>query len=161
MPVMAVSPKHPAPSRLGSICMFMVDGGSALIGNVRMHMPSNSRRRNANTDGERRVRRPTAPGEILREEFLAAHGITQDRLAEAMGVSRFRVNEVINGKRAITAETALLLAAALDTTPEFWMNLQRAVDLHEGRLALQSDLNRVKPLIRKSAKEVFYKMPED
>ncbi len=79
-----------------------------------------------------------------------------------MGVSRFRINEVINGKRGITAETALLLAAALDTTPEFWLNLQRAVDLHEGRLELQSNLERIKPLIRKRpVKEIFYEISDD
>jgi antitoxin HigA-1 len=139
--------------------MFTVSGGSDLTGNVRMPTASNSRRKNGNSDIEtqRLGRPPTAPGEVLREEFLAAHGITQDRLAEAMGVSRFRVNEVINGKRAVTAETALLLAAALGTSPEFWLNLQRAVDLHKGRLQLSSDLKRIKPIIeKKSAKEIFY-----
>jgi antitoxin HigA-1 len=107
-------------------------------------------------------RHPTAPGDVLRNEFLDAHGITQDRLAEAMGVSRFRINEVINGKRGVTAETALLLAAALDTTPEFWLNLQRAVDLHEGRRQLASNLERVKPVIeKKSAKDIFYDFPDN
>lgn len=116
----------------------------------------------AETGLETSNRRPTPPGEVLREEFLAANGITQDRLASTMGVSRFRVNEVINGKRAITAETALLLAAALDTTPEFWLNLQRAVDLHEARLHLAPDLRRVKPLIEKrSAKQIFYEFSSE
>jgi len=79
-----------------------------------------------------------------------------------MGVSRFRINEVINGKRAVTAETALLLAAALDTTPEFWLNLQRAVDLYEGRLQIASDLGRVKPLVqRKPAREIFFDFPDE
>jgi addiction module HigA family antidote len=126
-------------------------------------MPTTSNSRNDNNKPNVRVkpdRQPTAPGEILREEFLAAHGITQDRLADAMGVSRFRINEVINGKRVVTAETALLLAAALGTSPEFWLNLQRAVDLHQGRLHLNSELKRVKPLItEKSAKEIFYDLP--
>jgi antitoxin HigA-1 len=124
-----------------------------------MPTASNSKRKDSNSDIEVQNldRRPTAPGEILREEFLAAHGITQDRLAEAMGVSRFRVNEVINGKRAITAETALLLAAALGTSPEFWLNLQRAVDLHQGRLHLSSELKRVKRVLQKKlVKEIFY-----
>jgi antitoxin HigA-1 len=128
--------------------------------NALMPTTSNLRRRNNSVGAtEADTRRPTDPGEILREEFLNAYGITQDRLAEAMGVSRFRINEVINGKRAITAETALLLAAALDTTAEFWLNLQRAVDLHEGRVRLASDLKRVKPLIRKNEDEIFYNFP--
>ncbi len=139
--------------------MFTVSGGSDLTGNVRMPTASNSRKRKDSSDVKDQSlhRRPTAPGNILREEFLATHGITQDRLAEAMGVSRFRVNEVINGKRAITAETALLLAAALGTSPEFWLNLQRAVDLYQGRLQLSSELRRVRPVIEKKApKEIFY-----
>lgn len=124
-------------------------------------MPTTSESRKG-TAKVRTDRRPTAPGDVLREEFLAAHGITQDRLADAMGVSRFRINEVINGKRAITAGTALLLAAALDTTPEFWLNLQRAVDLYEGQLELEADLERVRPLIRKaSSKEIFYEMSDE
>ena len=126
-------------------------------------MPTTSNSRKGNGDSSldsKSDRRPTAPGDVLREEFLKAHGITQDRLADAMGVSRFRINEVINGKRSVTAETALLLAAALDTSPEFWLNLQRAVDLYEGQLHLASNLERVKPLIgKRSAKEIFYEFP--
>jgi addiction module HigA family antidote len=126
-----------------------------------MPTTSNSRKGNGNSSLDADSdRQPTAPGDVLREEFLKAHGITQDRLADAMGVSRFRVNEVINGKRAVTAETALLLAAALDTSPEFWLNLQRAVDLYEGRLQLASNLKRVKAIIgKRSTKEIFYEFP--
>lgn len=102
-------------------------------------------------------RRPTSPGEILRDEFLEANNIKQHELSGAMGVSRFRINEVINGRRAITAETALLLAAALDTTPEFWLNLQRAVDLYDARVEIHSDLKEVRPLRRKSdQRKIFY-----
>jgi antitoxin HigA-1 len=144
--------------------MYTLGGGLDLTGKNRMPTTSKSRRKNDNiaVRAEKIDRSPTSPGNILREEFLAAHGVTQDRLADAMGVSRFRINEVINGKRAITAETALLLAAALGTTPEFWLNLQRAVDLHHGRLQLSSDLQRVKPVIsKKPAREMFYNIPED
>lgn len=160
---MAESPRCAAPSRLDFIYVFMVGGGLDLTGNVRMPTSSNSRKDNGKANSEVKFeRRPTPPGEILREEFLAAHHIKQHDLADAMGVSRFRINEVINGKRGITAETALLLAAALDTTPEFWLNLQRAVDLHEGRLELQSNLERIKPLIRKRrVKEIFYEISDD
>jgi len=75
-------------------------------------------------------RQPTAPGEILLEEFLKPKGITQVELAARMGISVQRVNTLINGKRAVTAETAILLARELETTPEFWLNLQNSVDLY-------------------------------
>jgi len=74
-------------------------------------------------------RQPTHPGEILKEEFLRPMGITQVELARRMGVPIQRVNTLINGKRDMTAETALLLSRELKTTSEFWMNLQVAVDL--------------------------------
>jgi addiction module HigA family antidote len=74
-------------------------------------------------------RPPTPPGEMLLEEFLRPRGITQVQLASRMGVPIQRVNTIVNGKRGITAETAVLLAEALDTTPEFWMALQADFDL--------------------------------
>lgn len=80
---------------------------------------------------EKRV--PTHPGEILREEFLAPLGQTQVALAEHIGVSVQRINELVRGKRGVTPETAWLLAQALDTTPEFWLNLQAAHDLAVNR----------------------------
>ena len=82
---------------------------------------------------ERRV--PTHPGEILLEEFLSPLGQTQVALAEHLGVSVQRVNELVRGKRGVTPETAWLLAQALDTTPEFWLNLQSAYDLAKHRPA--------------------------
>lgn len=78
-------------------------------------------------------RRPTTPGEILKEEFLIPMGMTQGDLAERMGVSMQRINTIINGRRAVTAETALLLSRVFRTTAEFWMNLQAAVDLYDAR----------------------------
>ena len=74
-------------------------------------------------------RPPTAPGEMLLEEFLRPRGVTQVELASRMGVPIQRVNTIVNGKRGVTAETAILLAEALDTTPEFWMGLQADYDL--------------------------------
>lgn len=67
---------------------------------------------------------PTSVGVMLREEFLEPLDITQGQLAEAMGVGRKTVNELCGNKRAITVETAFLLAKVLGTTPEFWINLQ-------------------------------------
>ncbi len=76
---------------------------------------------------------PTHPGEILSEEFLKQLGITQVALAEHLGVPIQRVNELIRGKRGVTPETAWLLAGALGTTPEFWLNLQANHDLVKAR----------------------------
>jgi len=76
-------------------------------------------------------RRPTHPGDILLKEFLEPMGITQVELAASLGIPIQRVNTIINGKRGVTAETALLLARKFKTTPQFWMNLQNAWDLYE------------------------------
>ena len=72
---------------------------------------------------------PTHPGEVLLEEFLVPLGQTQVALAAHLGVSVQRINELVRGKRGVTPETAWLLAQALNTTPEFWLNLQAAHDL--------------------------------
>ena len=74
-------------------------------------------------------RAPTHPGEILLEEFLKPTGMTQTTLAEKMGVPIQRVNTLINAKRDVTAETALLLSRVFENSPQFWMNLQTAYDL--------------------------------
>lgn len=78
-------------------------------------------------------RTPTHPGEVLEEEFLKALGITQVALAEHIGVSVQRVNELVRGKRGMTPDTAWLLAQAFGTSPEFWLNLQAAYDLAQAR----------------------------
>jgi len=75
-------------------------------------------------------RAPTPPGEILLEEFLKPLGITQVSAAEQMGIPLKRLNEVIHGKRGITADTALRLARLLGTPPRLWMNLQMTTDLY-------------------------------
>ena len=76
-------------------------------------------------------REPTHPGEILVEEFLKPMGMSQIALAGQMGVSLQRINTLINGKRDMTAETAILLARVLKTTPQFWLNLQMTCDLYQ------------------------------
>jgi addiction module HigA family antidote len=81
-------------------------------------------------------RRPTSPGEMLLEEYLKPAGITQVALAAKMGVPIQRVNGIIAGRRAVSAETAILLSRALGTTPELWMNLQIAVDLWDAQQRL-------------------------
>jgi antitoxin HigA-1 len=74
-------------------------------------------------------RAPTPPGEILLEEFLKPMGLTQTALAERMGVPVQSVNLLIRGRREVTARTAVLLAEALGTSPEFWLQLQMQVSL--------------------------------
>jgi antitoxin HigA-1 len=75
-------------------------------------------------------REPTSPGEMLREEFIKPLGLTQAELAAKLHMPRVAVNAIINGKRSITPGTAMRLARALGTTPEFWINGQIAVDLY-------------------------------
>ncbi len=82
-------------------------------------------------------REPTHPGEILLEEFLVPKKMSQIELARQMGVSLQRINTLINGRRDMTAETALLLSRVFKTTPEFWMNLQVAHDLYWAHKSLR------------------------
>ena len=76
---------------------------------------------------------PIHPGEILREEFLDPMGISQYRLARDINVDPRRINAIIQGKRAITADTALRLAMYFDTSERFWLNLQAQYDLEVER----------------------------
>jgi addiction module HigA family antidote len=76
---------------------------------------------------------PTHPGVVLSQEFLAPLGISQVALAAHLGVPVQRINELVRGKRGVTPETAWLLSEALNTTPEFWVNLQTAYDLARSR----------------------------
>jgi addiction module HigA family antidote len=79
------------------------------------------------------TRIPTHPGVILSREFLGALGISQVAFAAHLGVPVQRINELVRGKRGITPETAWLLSQALNTTPEFWINLQATYDLARSR----------------------------
>ena len=76
-------------------------------------------------------RKPVTVGEILQEEFMRPLGLTQGALAEAMGVQRKHVNELCNGRRTVTAPTALILARVFGNSPDFWLNVQRRSDLWE------------------------------
>jgi antitoxin HigA-1 len=80
----------------------------------------------------------TPPGEILLHEFLNPLGLTQVEAARRLGVPLNRLNEIIRGKRGVTADTALRLAALCNTSPEFWMNLQVATDLYQARRVAKS-----------------------
>lgn len=85
---------------------------------------------------------PIHPGEILLEEFLKPFGITQYRLAIGISVPPRRINEIVHGKRSITADTALRLARFFGTTDRFWLNLQVRFDLELEKDRLGEDLQR-------------------
>ena len=74
-------------------------------------------------------RKPFTPGEILREEFMEPYNLTQAKLAELTKITRRRINEIINGKRAITPDTALRFSKVFKVSPDYWLNLQMKIDL--------------------------------
>jgi antitoxin HigA-1 len=78
-------------------------------------------------------RQPVSVGEMLNEEFMSPMGLTQSRLAGAMGVPRKHVNELCGNRRTITADTALILARVFGNSADFWLNLQRRNDLWEAQ----------------------------
>lgn len=85
-----------------------------------------------------RRREPTTPGEILHEEFLLPLGMTKKQLADHLGCDVKVINRIINGRTSVTAEMALRLGATFRTSPEFWLNAQKAVDLHKAARRLSS-----------------------
>ena len=86
------------------------------------------------------------PGEVLLEEFLLPLSISQNALARAIGVPPRRINEIVLGKRAISADTALRLAKAFGTSESFWMGLQADYDLEQARAGMTVALNQVQRL---------------
>mgnify|MGYP006284833777 CR=1 FL=1 len=91
-------------------------------------------------------RRPTHPGEMLREDFMPDYGLTVSGLATAVGVSRQTINELLRERRAISPEMALRLGRLFGNAPEFWLNAQRAVDLWDAAQAIRDDVARIEPL---------------
>lgn len=91
---------------------------------------------------------PVHPGEILLEDFLKPMGLSQYRLARALGVPPQRVHDLVHGRRAVTADTALRLARAFSMEPQFWMNLQSRYDLETATEMLQARIEaEVAPLV--------------
>ena len=90
---------------------------------------------------------PIHPGEVLREEYLEPLGITQHKLAVAIGVPPRRINEIVHGKRRISADTALRLARYFGTSERFWLNLQGRYDLEAERDRLAPTLREIQPLV--------------
>jgi len=94
----------------------------------------------------RMKRKPTHPGEMLREDFLPDYDLTVASLAEAIRVSRQTVNELIRERRGVSPEMALRLARFFGNSPEFWLNAQRAVDLWDAAEKIQHDVARIRPI---------------
>ena len=94
------------------------------------------------TMGSQRTRRPSLPGEILAELYLAPHEISIAKFAEACGVTRKHMSGIVNGHAAITAEMAVRMAAVLGTTAQYWLNLQNTVDLYDAQERLSASKNR-------------------
>ena len=93
-----------------------------------------------------RNRRPTPPGEILRYEFLEPLGLSQKKLAEALGITRVRLSEIIRGRRAISPDTAFRSQRFFDTTPEFWLGLQTDMSLWDTLQAHGQEYEKIKPV---------------
>lgn len=94
-----------------------------------------------------RRREPTTPGEILREEYLKPLGMTQKELADHLGCDVKVVNRIVNGRAAVSTAMALKLGAAFRTSPDFWLNAQKAVDLYR---ASKKGAELPRPLVRAS-----------
>ncbi|MGM7671956.1 HigA family addiction module antitoxin [Microbacterium sp. A93] len=101
---------------------------------------------NSSTITETDLIEPIHPGEILMEDFIEGFGITQDKLAVSIGVPPRRINEIVHGKRGITADTAIRLARYFGTSEELWMNLQSNYELRLERRALRDKVDAITPL---------------
>lgn len=91
-------------------------------------------------------RRPIHAGEILREEFMPEYELSVTALAEAAGVSRQSMNELLRERRAVSPEMALRLGRLFGTSPEYWLNLQRNVDLWDAARGLKQEIAHIHPL---------------
>ena len=100
----------------------------------------------------KRIMPPVHPGEILAEEFMKPLGLSQNALARSLGVPPGRIGEIVNGRRAITGDSALRLARYFNMTPGFWMNLQTHYDLEVAKDAAGAEIKaRVRPRKREPA----------
>lgn len=92
------------------------------------------------------LRKPTHPGEMLREDFLPDYGLSVTGLAKALDVSRQSINELLRERRAVSPEMALRLARLFGNSPEFWLRAQQAIDLWQAAEAIKDEIQRIKPL---------------
>ena len=101
---------------------------------------------NSSTTTESDLIEPIHPGEILMEDLIEGFGITQNKLAVSIGVPPRRINEIVHGKRGITADTAIRLAWYFGTSEELWMNLQSNYELRFERRVLRTQIDSISPL---------------
>ncbi|MDK7180552.1 HigA family addiction module antitoxin [Corynebacterium riegelii] len=94
---------------------------------------------------------PVHPGEILLEDFIEGFEITQHKLAVSIGVPPRRINEIVHGKRAVTADTALRLAKFFEMSPQFWLGLQTQYDLDVAEDKILAEIERIQPVQAASA----------
>ena len=94
-----------------------------------------------------RISKPIHPGEILSEEFMVPFGLSANKLAHSLRVPANRITAIINGTRSITADTALRLATAFGTTPDFWMNLQSQYALENAALLSKETIEQTVEII--------------
>jgi len=92
------------------------------------------------------TRKPTHPGEMLREDFLPDYDLTVSGLSKRLGVSRQSVNELLRERRAVSPEMALRLGRLFGNSPQFWLNAQRAIDLWKAAETMKEEVARIRPL---------------
>lgn len=92
------------------------------------------------------TRKPTHPGEVLREEFMPDYELSVAKLAQALHVSRQSVNELVHERRAVSADMALRLAKLFGTTPQYWLNLQRNIDVWNSLSLNNESIEEIDPL---------------
>ena len=96
--------------------------------------------------GNRRTRKPTHPGKLIKEDLLPETGISQSQLADLMGVSRRTISEIIHERRKITPDIAFRLAKVFNSTPEMWLNMQQAVDIWEINRNYGQEYEKIRPV---------------
>jgi len=95
---------------------------------------------------DRRTRKPTHPGELIREDLLTETGLSQTQLAQLMGVSPRTISDLVNERRRITPDIAFRLARVFNSTPEMWLNMQQTVDLWEARESHGVEYEKIQPV---------------
>lgn len=91
-------------------------------------------------------RKPTHPGEMLREDFMPDYNLTVSELADAVGVSRQTINELLRERRSLSPEMALRFSRLFGNSAEFWLNAQQSVDLWDAEQEIKKDVAKIKPL---------------